>query len=418
MDSAAQGTFAAGNSASHANASPDRWDAAYDHTTQAWYYYNLVTGERSWDPPSGWVPTGDAEGAAAELQAGGSSNPANDYSYNVPLAGPSGGPGYYYTDAHGINQGPFTKEQLVAWRGSLPMDLQVWYIQPTEEDADKENGTLDKEEERKKKDSLELKKYLEDNVHEKEGLAAPELVEGAAEEAEGVRAPSQAHKEAEAAESVEGLEGAKVREQATETAQRDDGTTTTDAEAAMLPETSNADDNKRKPYETVDLADILGDTKLLAQWREEHPEAVGASCAAPTAVAYEQDQAKDSYTSLAEAVVAGLPRNDEAVQLAWAAASAGQSLHSVVEWSRQQGEIDYTATALHAGKVGRVQAATGERESLYADMGSWIDPRKMEEQLEKAKNREKRKLTAQEVRAVRQRKQEMKEKKLKAWLLE
>ena len=409
MYSNPDGEFLAGHVApqidqSH-GASSDGWAAAYDHNSQAWYYYNLVTGDRSWEPPAGWVSTGAAEGAAAEVHqapSGGGRDPAaQDYSYNVPLTGPPGFPGYYYTDANGIDQGPFTKEQLIAWRGSLPMDLQVWY-QDDKGAKDEEETERGEEEEKEGDEIIEKCPKVEQEVPQvsekaKEGgnrdksaqSSADELLETVVRQETVGRAPLETEEGAAAA----------AEKQLTETAP---GETT----------------HQQLTRELRDLAEILGDVKLLAQWREENPDAAGATCAAPTAVAYELDQKKDSYTSLAEAVVAGLPQDDEAVQLAWAAASAGQSLHSVVEWSRQQGEIDYTATALHAGKVGRVQAATGERESIYADMGSWIDPRKMEEQLEKAKNREKRKLTSQEVRAVRQKKQEMKEKKLRAWLFE
>ena len=36
--------------------------------------------------------------------------------------------GWYYQDILGYTQGPFTKQQLVVWRQHLPMDLLVWFI--------------------------------------------------------------------------------------------------------------------------------------------------------------------------------------------------------------------------------------------------------------------------------------------------
>jgi len=61
----------------------------------------------------------------------------------------------------------------------------------------------------------------------------------------------------------------------------------------------------------------------------------------------------------------------------------------------------------------------GERESVYADMGSWVDPTKMEEQMNKARTSSggcKRKMTAAEVKAAKAKRRETKEKKQRAWL--
>lgn len=80
---------------------------------------------------------------------------------------------------------------------------------------------------------------------------------------------------------------------------------------------------RRRP---IELARVLEDGKLLERWREQNPGHAGTVCAAPTAAQFEADQMKDTATSLAEAVLAGLPANDEAVQVARLAASTGKSI--------------------------------------------------------------------------------------------
>jgi hypothetical protein len=201
------------------------------------------------------------------------------------------------------------------------------------------------------------------------------------------------------------------------------------------------------------LAKVLGDVELLAEWRALHPEITATTCAAPSAVTFETERQQKEYTtartttlqsrekqstdnndddddsnnnnkidfaaSLAEAVLAGLPQDDEAVQLSRIAASAGQSLQEVVERSRKQKieQEGYAVAAQHTAGRGRIQVIGGERESLYADMGAWIDPKKMEEQMKKASSSAgKRKMTAAEVKAAKMKRQEMKEKKQRAWL--
>ena len=55
-------------------------------------------------------------------------------------------------------------------------------------------------------------------------------------------------------------------------------------------------------------------------------------------------------------------------------------------------------------------------ESIYSEYGRWVNPQELEEQLQGAAARRKRPLTGEELRAVKQRKAEWKEKKLRAWL--
>lgn len=176
--------------------------------------------------------------------------------------------------------------------------------------------------------------------------------------------------------------------------------------------------------------------------------------------------------SLAQAVLSGLPADDEAVAVARMAAAAGRSIQEVAAMSRGE---DYGATAYRVALRGRIQAGGAEvrgwlscrsvvrqamhrqgreasgglfrclttctshapccfcpprcpppialppslsvlQESLYAEAASWTDPATLEKQLQRAAERRKRPLTGQELRAVKQRKAEMKEKKKVGWL--
>lgn len=323
-------------------ASSDGWAAAWDPASQKWYYYNSLTGAIQWDPPPSWVPNGEAD-AAAE-----------------PPAPAWRGPGYYYTDAHGVDQGPFSKEQLVGWRGALPMDLPVWR---EESDPAAAAGGPEKEEEKKEEE---------------------EDVDTAALDKDGNDGKGEEKEEEEGGAAAAGA-GAGGR---------------------VAPR-----------REAVPLAEVLGDDALLADWCGEHPEAAGASCAAPSAAAFERLRAGGTAASLAEAVVAGLPPTDEAAALARAAAAQGQSLHDVVAWNRAQAPPpDYAVTAMHQGRMGRL-TAPGARESIYADLGRYMDPRTMEAQMAAARERGRRKLTPAEVAEARRRKKAKKEEKQKNWLL-
>lgn len=333
------GASDAPTSDTHAANDSFNWNAAYDPATRAWYYYNLATGERTWEPPPDWVPNEEAiaHGSVqhhpqAEETTGCASKPRE--SHGVPTE-PLG---YSYIDAHGISQGPFSKEQLLAWREVLPMDLLVWGVN---------------------KCSPEQMRYLD--------MPHTSVVQHSE------------HGEPSVSE--------------------------------IPPE----DSTTRTP--TIPLAEVLGDGALLTRWREEHPEEARFTCAAPPAGLYERGaEEPDTFTTLAQAALAGLPPTDDAVKMAQTAAVMGQSLKEAVEWSRNQSE--YTATALHTAGRGRVQAVGEVRESIYSEMGSWMDPRSVEEQMRKAKERGKRALTQAEVRAVRQRKLELKQKKTRAWLMQ
>lgn len=57
------------------------------------------------------------------------------------------------------------------------------------------------------------------------------------------------------------------------------------------------------------------------------------------------------------------------------------------------------------------------QDSLYAEAASWANPAELEQQLARAAERRKRGLRGEELRAVKQRKAELKEKKRREWLL-
>lgn len=57
-----------------------------------------------------------------------------------------------------------------------------------------------------------------------------------------------------------------------------------------------------------------------------------------------------------------------------------------------------------------------QQESLYAEAASWANPAELEQQLARAAERRKRGLSCRELRVVKQRKAELKEKKRREWL--
>ncbi|PSC76444.1 hypothetical protein C2E20_0493 [Micractinium conductrix] len=165
-------------------------------------------------------------------------------------------------------------------------------------------------------------------------------------------------------------------------------------------------------WEQLELAGLLGDEGLLDRWRMDNSEQAAWPGSAPPAPACEAELQAGTEHSLAQAVLSGLPADDEAVAVARMAAAAGRSIQEVAAMSRGE---DYGATAYRVALRGRIQAG-GAEESLYAEAASWTDPATLEKQLQRAAERRKRPLTGQELRAVKQRKAEMKEKKKVGWL--
>jgi hypothetical protein len=353
------------------------WQAAFDSSSNAWYYYNIYTGKTSWDPPPGWVPNTDEPSLSPAAAASGNpatTNPADNR-----------GAGYYYVDAHGITQGPYSKDMLIAWRAALPMDLQVWY-----EDAG--DG----------------------------GVIAREVVDGTETELQGDNNNNGAPDEDRygdqdtVAKSVDAGKGAESgQSDAHEPATDVDGNTK--EKSGFSKDTVQARSKDRRRL--LDLAQVTGDADALQQWREEHPDQASMPNSAPPATAYLCElnpQGDGFHGSWAEAALAGLPPDDDAVRLARAAAAAGKPLEHVVAWSHAQS--DYASSMVHSAGRGRMQAVgcDGGAGGLYAEFSRHIDPRTVEKQLRRAAA--KREMTAEEVRAAKQRKAEIKAKKARAWL--
>lgn len=105
---------AAGGSPSAEQLVHQCWEAAFDHNSQRYYYFNRATGQSQWHLPLDWVPESSRPAASPAAARASSGRRAS-------------GPGYWYKDATGVEQGPFTKEQLLQWRGLLPMDLALWH---------------------------------------------------------------------------------------------------------------------------------------------------------------------------------------------------------------------------------------------------------------------------------------------------
>ena len=125
---------------------PAGWVAAWDANYSRWYYCNAAKGVSQWELPPGDYSTAQRPGealAAADQQqaaappadaaaegaagtaAGAAPGAAGDAAHSA--GAPARRMGWCYTDAYGAVHGPFTIEQLGAWRSSLPMDLMVWH---------------------------------------------------------------------------------------------------------------------------------------------------------------------------------------------------------------------------------------------------------------------------------------------------
>ncbi len=76
------------------------WRRVVDPSNGKPYFYNAATAETTWTQPQGWG-----------TQAPASALPA----------------GFCYRDLSGVVQGPFSLEQLAAWRSALPLELPVWW---------------------------------------------------------------------------------------------------------------------------------------------------------------------------------------------------------------------------------------------------------------------------------------------------
>ncbi|KAL3150323.1 hypothetical protein ABBQ32_000169 [Trebouxia sp. C0010 RCD-2024] len=150
---------------------------------------------------------------------------------------------------------------------------------------------------------------------------------------------------------------------------------------------------------SLDLAKVLGDGRLLERWRKAQLATDQPKAAAPSATTYELEvsKASTSSSSWADAALAGLPPDDEAVQMAELAATAGRSIEDVMQFTygaeaslkrrrMQDGSTEYTVVARHNPLTGRIEAETGnedaEREAaLYRECASWCNPVEYEKYL-------------------------------------
>ena len=178
----------------------------------------------------------------------------------------------------------------------------------------------------------------------------------------------------------------------------------------------------------VCLADVLGDMVLLDKWRRENDDSWSKdnstrACCAPSAAEYERErgaerkavgQSKSALTEYAQAVLAGLPADDEDVSLAKIAAQSGQSLSEIASMTRE--EVDYSITVHHSKGQGKIQALTKD-ESVYKEFDRWLDPKQVEMQLSKASQQRKKKrgVSREDLERIKERKLEVKKKK-NSWL--
>lgn len=201
------------------------WEAAFDRNSQSWYWFNRALGTSQWHPPPGWsAPPARTSSAQHLWTSWPEQAPAAAADAAAAAAHPlPTDPGYYYKDAYGVEQGPFTAEQLLQWRELLPMDLPVLHV-----------------------------------AARLEPLAEPAAAESAAA---GAVAATQEEQPAEAAASPGG--GAELARQGVPGEGAAGG-------GGACPEAQQAQ------QEEAELASVLGDSELLEQWRQRNPEQVGA----------------------------------------------------------------------------------------------------------------------------------------------
>eukprot|EP00210_Caulerpa_lentillifera_P008174 g7807.t1 len=159
------------------------------------------------------------------------------------------------------------------------------------------------------------------------------------------------------------------------------------------------------------LAKLIGDEELLEKWKNQTPDYV--SKIAPSATAYEHylkfpvalpieeqfhEEGYPTEMSYADAVLAGLPADDETLHLADMARQSGQSIKDVVDFvhtaAADSSEYQMVVKDPYTGKMQVVANKADESKELYAEFGSWIDPAKMEEGLKKSAKYRREKLPA------------------------
>jgi len=164
---------------------------------------------------------------------------------------------------------------------------------------------------------------------------------------------------------------------------------------------SESDEQRGVKHATF-LANIIGDSELFQKWRSEtmnHETRVAPSATdyvesleQPVEDQVQQNLPDDVYSheiSYADAVLAGLPPEDETVQLADLAKQSGTPLQDIVRFV-DTASCDGTMQQLivkdpYTGKMTAVSSKeAGETQQLYGEFESWIDPSKMEQGLAKS----------------------------------
>lgn len=433
------------------------WEQALDLNSGQPYWFNRATGASQWHaPPACPAPAGSGAQQAQRLteerstpappagsagEAGEAQPPGLDQQQRRQRCWDSQWqqqwePGLYYRDAAGLLQGPFTTEQLQGWRGLLPMDLPVLRLTAGSSGGGGRHAAVS---------GAAAAGGPPDSGGQPERGKGGQVAEGQAAVAQarqgvrgddvwppGAAGPGHGSGQQHTPSEEQHQLGDKQRQDAAgkvlqASGQRQlDGAALKEHNDEQQPEETAAQQQGLEPrpgaaeqgvdgvhWEELLLAELLGDGELLDRWRLEYPDQAAWPCAAPPAAVYAADRALGTAHSLAEAVLSGLPAHDEAVALARAAAAAGKSIQEVAAWGR---EADYSATAYRVAARGRIQTG-GTADSLYAEAASWANPAELEQQLARAAERRKRGLRGEELRAVKQRKAELKEKKRREWLL-
>ena len=272
------------------------------------------------------------------------------------------GEGLYYMDAQNELQGPFTMEQVNAWRPFLPMDLACWILDAndfqmlSEKDGDDKGRKRQREEEGREEKSAadKIKSMVQKLVETTEHVEYSELLGDSALLAD--------YREAKAEGKI--------------------------PESLSVPSAVQ--------WERAMLYGLPQNQGARAQqgWRDE---------AAALSLAQEADRddnnamVSGSSLSYAEAVLSALPEDDEAVQL-----SKGSSLKQVIMVglsaqasgrgsTQNEGpppvEVDFSAAQRNplSGKLTAV-GSTGPnmRNHLYGELSRYANPEDIERQMAEA----------------------------------
>jgi len=92
--------------------------------------------------------------------------------------------------------------------------------------------------------------------------------------------------------------------------------------------------------------------------------------------------------SYADAVLAGLPAEDDTIRLAQLSKQSGTPLKDIVRFVRTStADVETEQMVVkdpYSGKMTAVPAEAGEKNQLYSEFEAWIDPIKMEDGLQRS----------------------------------